>query len=237
MFIDDPASTAEFHGTFFQGAPLTFKGSELKLLDASQLSDSPVTFQGQTLTVSDTSFSGKGIAESASPTGATNIVSSAQFRTATFTNAAVTFSAGDLTIQSGTTSFTNSLLTFQGRTLSVSNAFFQGDGIEQNAVNSTSTLTGVTIEDYSQFGYHLLMGKAAISESFFTHDPMVTPSLDGKTPPWALLVEAPSDSSVSSQGTLYDTKPFAPTPCTVYGPNALGGLYSITSQVAISFCQ
>jgi hypothetical protein len=236
VLIDDPASTAVFDATVFNAAPLTFKGRDLQLLDDSQFSDSLVMFQGQTLTVSDTSFSGKGIAQSGPPTGGTNIVSSATFRTATFTNAPVTFLQGDLTIENQTT-FDSSLLTFRGRTLSVADTVFQGDGIEQDAINSTSTLSGVTIENYSQFGYHLLMGKAAISESFFTHDPMVTPSLDGKTPPWALWVEAPDDSSVSSQGTLYDTKPFAPTPCTVYGPNALGGLYSITSQIAISFCQ
>ena len=236
LLIDDPASDAVFQQAIFSSAPLTFKGHNLTIRGDTNLTGSLVTFQGETLQLFDTTFSGGGIVQSA-PAGRPDVVSTAQFQTTAFKNAPVTFGAGELTILSGTT-FENSLLTFHGTKLAVSDATFSGQGIEQDAMYSTSTLERVTISDYAQFGYHLLMGKVAITDSSFAHDVAIVPSIDGTAPPWALQINATatSDSSVSSQGTQYDGLPFAPQPCDVYGPNALGALYSISNHVELSFC-
>jgi hypothetical protein len=234
VLIDDPTSDADFHGAAFNAASLTFNGRALSLLDNTTFSDSPLTFRGETLKVFDTTFTGQGIAATA-PAGRPKVAGTAELQTATFKNAPVAFDAGDVTIMTGT-SFDNSPLRFGGSTLHVTGAVFTGVGIEQHA--GTSTLDNVEISNYTQFGYRLANGKATITGSRFAHDPAVTPSPDGKTPPWALWVDAAgdSDSSVSSQGTLYDSKPFAPQPCTVYGPDAVSGLYSISQHIEISFC-
>jgi hypothetical protein len=234
----DFGSDATFSGggVNFASSPLTFQGHNLTIRDATTLSDSPLTFTGNLLNVTDTTFENKGIIVMPLKS-APDLVGDATLTSSTFMGGAdVAFGGRDLTIQMAS-SFSDSIVTFNGRTLSVKDASFVGSrgSIEQGSPGSTSTLYNVDITNYTQWGYHLITGQVAISESRFAHASTVMPSPAG---PFALLVDAnDTDSSVSSQGTLYDGATFTPMPCKVSGPDADGAVYSIKYSIDIDFCQ
>ncbi|HVU51076.1 MAG TPA: hypothetical protein VHL80_10345 [Polyangia bacterium] len=224
--IEGSGSTATFNQVNFASAPLTFQGDELKILSNSLLSDTLVTFAGRLLTIYDTEITGQGIEQSAGD---------AVIGTTALTGAHYTFGGtGTLTIKSGTT-FKDTPLKFQGHALSITDAAFDGQGIEQLS-ESTSTLQNVAITGYTDFGYHLGMGKLDIQAGSFARNVNVPPSAAG---PWALLVDAPgdTDSSVESQGTLFDGSPPPAEVCMCVGPKSCTSVLSATTDVPVSICQ
>jgi hypothetical protein len=257
--IEGAGSDATFEGVSFAKAPLTFHGNSLTLSKGANLSESPVEFHGETLYVFDTAFDHSGISQfplEGVPDGMP-AMGDAYLMNTTFDNSPYDFKGHELWIQGNSTfrtsplafsgallkvqgaSFNNSALTFSGPSLIIQGASFVGQGIVQDYPGSSSTLDGVTISDYDQFGYKLRTGNVDISGGSFAHLGTATPSLDGSAPPWALRVEAPgdSDSSVTTHGTMYDGVPPPATECPCRGATACSGpIVSVTSDVLISLC-
>jgi hypothetical protein len=233
--IEGAGSVATFQNVSFASAPLAFQGDELKLLSNTNFSNSLITFSGRKLSIFDTEIDGQGVEQTAAAGAAPG---DAVIGTSNFSSAHYTFGAGTLTIQDGTT-FTDTPLKFQGQALSIVDAAFNGQGIEQDHLESTSSLKNVSITGYTQFGYHLLMGKVDITAGAFVHDPTVAASVDGRSPPWALLVEAAgdSDSSVTAHGTLFDGAPAPDSVCMCVGPKSSGAVLSVTTDVPVSLCR
>jgi len=226
--IEGSGSTATFNNVNFGSAPLTFHGDELKLLSNCILTDSPVTFAGRMLTIYDTEIDGQGIEQSSGD---------AVLGTTTFKSAHYDFGAGTLTIKSGT-SFKDTPLRFQGQALSITDAVFDGQGIEQDKEESMASLQNVTVKGYTQFGYHLMMGKVEMQGGTFTHDTSVSPSMDGMSPPWALLVQAASDtdSSVQAHGTLWDGNMPPQDVCMCIGVPKWPSELWVTDDIPVTVC-
>jgi hypothetical protein len=112
-------------------------------------------------------------------------------------------------------------------------ATVQGDGIVQDNLDSTVTVTNTHFNGYQHFGYKLLMGTVTLETSSFNHDAKVPLTNEG---PWALVVRArgDSDSMVTSRSTMYDVA-MPLMPCEILGPASLDGLYSISETVKIDF--
>jgi hypothetical protein len=232
--IEGSGSTATFQNVSFGSAPLTFQGDALKLLSNTNFSDSLITFRGRMLTIFDTQIVGQGIEQQKMSDA---VPGDAVLGSTTLSNAHYTFGAGTLTIQDQT-SFTDTPLTFQGKSLSITDAVFSGQGIEQLS-ESTSALNNVIVTGYTNFGYHLQMGKVDIEGGSFSHDKSVLPSADGQSPPWAVWVNAPgdTDSSVESHGTLFDGSPPPVEVCMCIGPKSCNTVLSVTTDVPVSICQ
>jgi hypothetical protein len=226
--IEGSGSTATFNNVNFGSAPLTFEGDWLTMSGFCNLSDTPITFSGNLLSIYDAQIDGQGIEQSSGD---------AVIGTTAFQDAQYHFAARSLTIKAGTT-FKNSPLRFQGQTLSINDATFDGQGIEQDKEESMASLQNVTLTRYTQFGYHLMMGKVDIEGGSFTHDQSVSPSKDGMSPPWALLVEAASDtdSSVQSHGTLWDGKVPPQDVCMCVGPPQWPSELWVTDDVPVTVC-
>jgi hypothetical protein len=238
----------------FDRSAVRFSGHDLKILSNSLFTDydgqfprAPLFFQGHDLQLADTTVDAHDLAL---PMGQAVVQvaansNNAQFENVTFQGAPVTFAGNNLVI-SGATSFRNSLLTFSGASLQIMDAVFSGQGIYHSS-SGTAALMNVTITNYTQFGYQLAMGQLSVSNSTFAHDPSISASADGLSPPWALRIDDNfgSDSSVTSLATSYDGVKFMPAKCDsfdqvtceVVGPSTCGSVYSISPGTKASFSQ
>ena len=123
-------------------------------------------------------------------------------------------------------------IVFNGHDMKVTDTQFMGDGIEQNG--GAVTVDGMSVRSFNSFAYKLAKGTATISNSDFSHfgGPVVS-----SAGPWALWVDAPSDSlsMLTSSTTKFDVEAPVP-PCAIPGPADLPGVYSITNRdVSIGF--
>jgi hypothetical protein len=236
---DGLGGDATFQNAVFDRTMFTFHGRTLTMGSNTSFSNSLLTFSGETLTLNDTSFEGQGVVFGPPPSSGA-AVGDANLNNVTFTGAHFDFNGHGLTI-AGSTSFNASPLKFTGASLSVDHATFDGDGIEQDGNTSSSMLTNVSIKNYTQFGYHLLMGTVYIKDSQFVHGASANESMDCTKNTSALRVEAPgdSDSGVMSSGTTYDGLPPPTQDCGsgFVGPVASGTFLCVTQNVPLSLCE
>jgi hypothetical protein len=249
LLVENSDTDVAVSNATFDRAALRFSGHDLKILNNTLFTDydanfirPALSFQGNDLQIADTIFDTRGIVLPL-PAGqnVVQIMAGAHNTTmenVTFKNAPLSFEGQALVI-TGSTSFTGSLLTFRGSSLSVTDATFSGQGIDQEAADSTATLNNVSITNYTQYGYKLGTngGQVSITGGSFTHDPAAMPvaSADPCPAPWALLIEADSDTSsaVASRMVQYDGQ--LAVACEVVGPGCSGSLFSITTPIKIDF--
>jgi hypothetical protein len=227
----------------FPSVPVIFHGRDLTIGDNSRLITAPLTFGGRTLRVSDTAIDGGNLP--VAPNQAIVQVeagdSEMHVENVTFKSAPMTFRGGALTIE-GLTTFTDSRLQFDGTSLAATDTVFVRQGIWQTSLQSTATLRNVQITNYTQWGYQLSGGTLDVAHSMFERDLSIPVSADGKSPPWALRVDAnwDSGSKLISQATSYDSaQPFMPvnciadptaqSMCEVHGPDTYKSVYTIVS--------